>query len=97
MTNVVGDRFQITISKAVREELGIEPGDLAIERVEEGRLIVSFVPHGHRESLLGILRQPDAEPIDDWGTLMENARRARSAEILTTLEPRGSRGRRGTR
>jgi AbrB family looped-hinge helix DNA binding protein len=87
MANVVGERFQITISKGAREELGVQPGDLAIERVEDGRLVVSFVPRGHRESLLGILRQPEAAPILDWGAFMEDGRRARSAEILTALKP----------
>lgn len=93
MSNVVGERYQITISKSVREELGVEPGDLAIEGVEDGRLVVSFVARAHRESLLGILREPDAAPIGDWSALMEDARRARSAEILAALEG-GSRSRR---
>jgi AbrB family looped-hinge helix DNA binding protein len=97
MSNVVGERYQITISKGVRDELGVEPGDLAIERVEDGRLVVSFVPHAHRESLLGILRGPKAAPVGDWGALMEDARRARSAEILTALGPGGSRRRRRVR
>jgi AbrB family looped-hinge helix DNA binding protein len=97
MTNVVGDRYQITISKDVREQLGVEPGDLAIERVEDGRMVVSFVPRGHRESVLGILRQPGAAPIDDWGAFLEDARRSRSAEILAALEPTRSRARRSGR
>ena len=97
MSNVVGDRYQITISKLVREELGVKPGDLAIERVEDGRLTVSFVPRAHRDSLLGILRQPEAAPIGDWGALMEAARRARSAEILVALDSGGSRSRRRAR
>lgn len=88
MANVVGDRYQITISKRVREELGVKPGDLAIERVEDGRLTVSFVPRAHRESLLGILREPGAAPIGNWDALMEDARRARSAEILAALDTR---------
>lgn len=91
MSNIVGERYQITIGKGVREELGIRPGDLAIERVEDGRLLVSFVPRAHRESLLGILREPGGTAITDWGAVMEDARRARSAEILATLED-GSRG-----
>lgn len=93
MSNVVGERFQITIGKDVREVLGVQPGDLAIERVEDGRLVVSFVPRAHRESLLGILREPGAEPVGDWGALMDDARRARSAEILTVLQggPRNKR------
>jgi AbrB family looped-hinge helix DNA binding protein len=94
MSNVVGERFQITISKDVREELGVAPGDLAIERVEDGRLVVSFVPRAHRESLLGILREPGQSPIGDWSALMEDARRARSAELLTALEGGSRSGRR---
>jgi len=37
MANVVGERFQITIDKKVREELGVQPGDQAVEFVEDGR------------------------------------------------------------
>ncbi len=40
MANVVGERFQITIDKRAREKLGIEPGDRAIEWVEDGHLVV---------------------------------------------------------
>jgi AbrB family looped-hinge helix DNA binding protein len=93
MSNVVGERYQITIGKGVRDRLGVQPGDLAIERVEDGRLVVSFVPRAHRDSLLGILRKPGGVAIEDWGAFLEDARRARSAEILTTLED-GSRSER---
>jgi AbrB family looped-hinge helix DNA binding protein len=91
MSNVVGDRFQITIDKRVRDELGVRPGDLAIERVEGGRLVVSFVPRPHRESLLGVLRRPGSPAIGDWGRLMEDARGARSAEIMGSLDGGGAR------
>ena len=57
MTNVVGERYQITIDKKIRDELGIEPGDRAVERIEDGRLVVTFVPKPHSRSLLGILRR----------------------------------------
>jgi bifunctional DNA-binding transcriptional regulator/antitoxin component of YhaV-PrlF toxin-antitoxin module len=97
MPNVVGERYQITVSKPIRQELGVEPGDLAIERVEDGRLVVTFVPHAHRDSLLGILRQAGTAPIGDWSALMEDARRARSAEILAALDTGGSRSRRRAR
>lgn len=93
MANVVGDRFQITIDKRVRDELGIMPGDLAIERVEGGRLVVSFVPRPHRDSLLGVLRREATAPVDDWSGLMEEARRARSVEVMGSLD----RGRTATR
>ena len=85
MSNVVGERFQITIDKKVREELGIKPGDRAIERVESGRLVVDFVPAPHNDSLLGILKQPGMEPITDWQSFKEKAWQARSEEIMEVL------------
>lgn len=86
MANVVGDRYQITIDKRLREELGLQPGDLAVERVEDGRLVVDFLPRRHNESLLGIFRRPDLAPIDDWAAAKERAWRARSSEIAATLQ-----------
>jgi AbrB family looped-hinge helix DNA binding protein len=85
MSNIVGERFQITIDKAVREELGIKPGDRAIERAEGGRLVIDFMPAPHRESLLGILKQPGQPPITDWQELKDRAWAARSAEIMEAL------------
>lgn len=92
MANVVGDRFQITIEKRLRDELGVSPGDLAVERVEDGQLVVTFVPRPHRESLLGALRQPGAPPIQDWDAFLEGARGARSAEIMGSLATRRAPG-----
>ena len=86
MPNVVGERYQITIGKKVREQLGIKPGDLAIERVEDGRLVIEFAPKPHRESLYGILYQPGMEPITDWQAVKDAAWAARSAEIMEVLE-----------
>lgn len=86
MANVVGERFQITIDKKVRQELGIKPGDRAIERVQDGQLVVSFMPAPHDRSLLGILKRPGQEPITDWPALKERAWEARSAEIMEALE-----------
>jgi AbrB family looped-hinge helix DNA binding protein len=85
MSNVVGERYQITIGKKVREELGIKPGDRAIERVENGRLVVDFVPRPHDDSLLGALRTPGLPPITDWQAVKERAWKARSAEIMEVL------------
>ena len=65
MSNVVGERYQITIDKKIRDQLGIEPGDRAVERIEDGRLVVTFVPKSHSRSLLGIFRRP-RPPITDW-------------------------------
>lgn len=86
MANVVGERFQITIDKKVRDELGIQPGDQAVEFVEDGRLVVYFMPKPHNRSLLGILHRPGMEPITDWGAVKERAWALRTAEIMETLE-----------
>lgn len=86
MSNVVGERYQITIEKSVREQLGIKPGDRAVERVEGGRLVVDFVPAPHHDSLLGIFRRPDLPSIDDWDALRDSVWAARTAEILGTDE-----------
>jgi AbrB family looped-hinge helix DNA binding protein len=88
MSNVVGERYQITIDKKVREQLGIEPGDRAIERVEDGQLVVTFVPRSHRESLLGALRTPGGQPIGDWQELKDAAWRERSREVLDGMRAR---------
>ncbi len=85
MSNVVGERYQITIDKKVREQLGIKPGDRAIERVENGRLVVDFVPKPHDDSLLGVLRKEGAEPVTDWQAFKERAWRERSREIMDVL------------
>src|SRR4051812_5568016 len=89
MPNKVGDRYQITIDKAVRERLGIKPGDQAVEWVEGDRLVIGFLPREHNESMLGILKKSTTQPIDaisDWEALKERAWAARSAEIMEVLE-----------
>jgi AbrB family looped-hinge helix DNA binding protein len=88
MANVVGERFQITIDKKVRDELKIRPGDLAVERVENGQLVVDFVPAPHNRSMLGVLRpyiKGPIEPITDWQAMKDRAWAMRSAEIMEVL------------
>lgn len=75
MASSVGERGQITIEKAIREQLGVYAGDLAVQRVEDGKVIIEFVPAPHQRSLAGILRDkitrwPDNE---DWETIREMA------------------------
>jgi AbrB family looped-hinge helix DNA binding protein len=93
MASVVGERFQITIDKKIREQLGITPGDHAVERVEGGRLVVYFMPKPHNDSLLGILKKPGAQPITDWQQVREEAWQARSAEIMGVLRDDSERAR----
>ena len=67
--NAVGKRGQITIEREIREQLGIKPKDLAVQRVQDGRLVVEFVrpPEPHMRSLAGILGPSPTlprEPLD---------------------------------
>ena len=69
MNSRVGERGQITIEKAIREELGIYAGDEAVQRVEDGRIVIEVVPGRHRRSLAGSLkasvtRRPEDESWD---------------------------------
>ncbi len=56
MASTVGERGQVTIEKAIREELGVYAGDVAVQRVEDGKVVIEFVPAPHRRSLAGALR-----------------------------------------
>jgi bifunctional DNA-binding transcriptional regulator/antitoxin component of YhaV-PrlF toxin-antitoxin module len=73
----VGERGQITIEKSIRERLGVEPKDIAIQHVEDGRLVVTFVkPHEpHMRSLAGVLGPPPRlpDPNLDWDELVADA------------------------
>ena len=85
MASTVGERGQVTIEKAIREELGVYAGDQAIQRVENGRLVVEFVPAPHRRSLLGALagkrrREPENE---DWVALRDAAAAAPDPDRTT--------------
>jgi len=51
----VGERYQVVIERDVRRELGVQPGDRAVETIEAGRLVITFLPARHRRSLLGRL------------------------------------------
>lgn len=75
MASRVGERGQITIERAIREELGIYAGDEAVQRVEDGRLIVEIVPGRHRRSLAGALRdRVTRRPADEsWPTIAAEA------------------------
>ncbi len=83
--NKVGERYQIVIDRKVRRELGIRPGDLAVQRIEDGRLVVDFIPPKHHNSLYGLLRKPGRKPITDWQAVKDRAWALRTAEIAEVL------------
>jgi len=75
MTSTVGERGQVTIEKAIREELGVYAGDRAVQRIEDGRVVIEFVPAPHRRSLAGVLRDKVGQrPADErWAVLRDAA------------------------
>ncbi len=75
MATTVGERGQVTIEKAIREELGVYAGDLAVQRVEDGKVVIEFVPAPHRRSLAGVLRDKVTRwPKDEsWPAIREAA------------------------
>ena len=75
MSSRVGDRGQITIEKAIREELAIYAGDEAVQRVEDGRIVIEVIPGRHRRSLAGSLRNRTTRTPEDesWSALRDAA------------------------
>lgn len=76
MTSKVGERGQITIEKAIREELGIYAGDETVQRIEDGRIVIDVIAGRHRRSLAGTLRDKIGRTPDDesWPALRDAAR-----------------------
>lgn len=75
MGSKIGERGQITIEKAIREELGIYAGDEAVQRIEDGKIVIDMVPGRHSRSLAGaakphIKRRPEDE---SWDALRDAA------------------------
>ena len=75
MTSRVGERGQITIAKAIREELAIYAGDETVQRVVDGRIVIEVIPGRHRRSMAGTLRDKLGRRPDDesWPTLRDAA------------------------
>lgn len=75
MTSTVGERGQVTIEKAIREKLGVYAGDQAVQRIENGKVVIEFVPAPHRRSLAGALRDKVRRVPDDetWEAIREKA------------------------
>jgi len=73
MASRVSERGQITIDRAVRKQLGVQPGMVAHQRVVDGRLEVVFLPAPHRRSLYGALRQEGEPPQVTDGDRLEAA------------------------
>ncbi len=56
MSTRVGTKGQVVIEKPIRDELGVEPGWIAVQRIVGGdRVEVRFYPAEHDRSLRGAL------------------------------------------
>ena len=65
MANKVGPKGQIVIEKAIREQLGIEQGYMAVQTVVGDHVEIRFYPAEHNRSLLGILARPGQPVLSD--------------------------------
>ena len=67
MTHRVDSRGRFTIERAIRDALGIRPGDLAVQRIENGSLVIRFarLPKPHDRSPAGALGPPPQSPSDE--------------------------------
>jgi bifunctional DNA-binding transcriptional regulator/antitoxin component of YhaV-PrlF toxin-antitoxin module len=58
MSTIVGTKGQVVIEKPIRDELGVEPGWIAVQRIVGGdRVEVRFYPAEHDRSLRGALAE----------------------------------------
>ena len=80
MASQVNARGQITIDRAARRALAVQPGMVAVQMVVDDHLEVYFLPEPHQRSLLGALapRQPDAD--SNWDGLEDRASASIAAE-----------------
>lgn len=82
MANKVGSKGQLVIEKEIRDQLGVEPGALAVQRVVDDHLEIYFLPAAHRRSLRGSLASyvERSSAGKDWAQIREDAWRAAAEE-----------------
>lgn len=84
MSTKVGTKGQVVIEKAIRDELGVEPGWLAVQRVVGDRVELRFFPAEHDRSLHGVLAEHTRRtvPPERW----DDARRSARADAARERE-----------
>ena len=83
MSNVVRQKGQVVITKKIRDELGVEPGWMAVQSVVNGHLEIHFFPPEHNRSLLGSLAPYTdvvIQPGEEWDKAREMAWEAAALE-----------------
>ncbi len=76
MTYVVGPKGQVVISKVIRDELGVQPGWLALQKLVDGHVELYFLPPEHDQSLAGSLAKytnVTVGPGEEWTRAREHA------------------------
>ena len=80
MASRVSAQGQITIDRAARRALSVQPGMIAVQIVVDNHLQVYFLPARHRRSLFGRLPPRERASTDRWEALEEQAARSIAAE-----------------
>ena len=72
MSRRVGPKGQVVIDKEIRDQLGVQPGSIAIQKLVGDHVEIRFAPPPpavtlHKRSLLGILgTEGESVPPKDW-------------------------------
>jgi len=80
MSYRVGSKGQVVIDKRIRDELGVEPGSLAIQQRVGDHVEIAFLPPEHARSLRGALKDVRRRTISrgSWSSAENEAWRAAS-------------------
>ncbi len=71
----VGPKGQVVIAKEIRDQLGVKPGYLALQRLVDDHVEIHFVTSPHRRSLRGALAPYTKVriPPEQWREVVERA------------------------
>jgi len=56
-TAKVSSKYQIVIPKRVRQELGLQPGDRLLIRLEDGKVVMRLRPRSYAQHLRGLHKE----------------------------------------
>ncbi len=90
MDYVVGTKGQVVIAKEIREQLGVQPGWLALQRVVGDHVEVHFLPPEHRKPLKGSLADQvkvQVSPGIAWDKARETAWSEAARQKAETKDP----------
>ena len=65
MGHRIGPKGQVVIAKEIRDELGIGPGWETIQRVVDGKVVLTFLPPASAESRMGSLARYTSVKLSD--------------------------------